>query len=368
MLRSAKFSRLVVAATFTMTAACGVQPRGSAVDVAHVTEAWNANNDPANLKGDYEVALAALPTSGELSVKPWTDTYWPSYRGGLAGRWNDRTSSDAYTYELHGSAAVAAMSRDDLARLSPAEKYDIFTGRYSYPLVMHERQRTHADDPSWFGLCHGWAPAAFNFAEPRPVVVRGAAGIEVPFGSSDVKALLTFAQQFGRESRTAGERCDSDAPGNADDPECRDVNSGSFHVILVNQVGLLDRAFVAEVSRGSQVWNQPVYGFDSLKLGETSDVYPGAAPGTVKIVSVRTRLRYIREHGPSWDAQPFDDHPGIGATMTLEYRLEIDAQGDIVGGEWDSEDHPDFLWTQSPGAFTGFFAELATIYEAATTR
>ena len=48
------------------------------------------------------------------------------------------------------------------------------------------------DEPAWAGYCHGWAPAANRFEEPLPVTVRNADGVEIPFGSSDVKALLTY--------------------------------------------------------------------------------------------------------------------------------------------------------------------------------
>ena len=33
--------------------------------------------------------------------------------------------------------------------------------------------------------------------------------------------------------------------------------------------------------------------------------------------------------------------------MNLEYTLEIDANGYIIGGEWNSTKYPDFLWMQT---------------------
>lgn len=338
----------------------------SPIDASNSKEAWNAVNDPSNLRDLYEVHFALLPLSADLERKPWSDTYWPSNQGGLASRWHDPLRPNAWSYELNTETQVQTMSQESLALLSPAEKYDVFVGRYTFPLVSHERQRTHASDPGWFGLCHGWAPAAINFKEPNPVVVESTAGVKVPFGSSDVKALLLFAQQYGDDSRMAGDRCNFDDAGRASDPECRDINAGSFHVILANQIGIRGEGFVAEVNRAAQVWNQPVFGFTTEVISQSSDVYASAAPGTVSIVTVRSKMRYIVEMAPQWEPLPYAEFPSQGTDRQYDYTLELNANGEILGGEWLSDDHPDFFWTQSKPEFTGYFAELSQIYEAAT--
>lgn len=348
-------------------AACGqMAGQRSPIDASNSKEAWNAVNDPLNMRDQYEVRFALLPVSGELERKPWSDTYWPSYQGGLANRWNVPSGPDAWSYELQTEAQVQTMTQEALAMLSPAEKYDIFVGQYTFPLVSHERERTHANDPGWYGLCHGWAPAALNFKEPNPVVVEGAAGIKVPFGSSDVKALLLFAQQYGEDSSMAGSRCNFDDTDRASDPECQDINAGSFHVILTNQIGILGEGFVAEVNRAAQVWNQPVFGFTSEVVSQSSEVYASAAPGTVSIVTVRSTMRYIIEMAPRWEPIPYADFPAQATGRQYDYTLELNANGEILGGEWLSADHPDFFWTQSTPTFSGYFAQLSQIYEAAT--
>jgi hypothetical protein len=352
-------------------ASCGpvappAPPHRSPIDISTPAEAWNAANDPLRLRDYYDVAFATLPLTADLERKPWTDTYWPSYRAGLAQRWNDPAGPDPFTYALPTETDVRAMDADALARLSPAEKYDIFLGRFDYPFVSYERDRTSPTDPGWFGLCHGWAPAALNFEEPGPVVLESPSGISIPFGSSDVKALVLYVQQSGIDTRFVGSRCNSDDDVDADDPECRDINAGSFHVILANQIALLQQGFVAEVNRTSQVWNQPVYGFTSEVQSVSTDVYPGAAPGTTSVATVRTSMRYIVEMGPSWSAMPFADFTAQGSESTYDYTVELDAHGDVIGGEWISTRHPDFLWTQTAPRFSGYFKEVATIYEAAT--
>lgn len=358
---------LVAIATLTaLLGSCGI-PISDKGRVSETKEEWDISNDPRNLRDEYEVAWLKLPTEAELSKKPWTDSYWPSYQGGLAQRWYGTNAESAFSYPLISRDRLSAMSIEERQRLSPAEKYDAFLGRYDFPLVRFERQRTSPDDPTWFGLCHGWAPASLNFTEPKPVVTMGADGIEIPFGSSDIKALLTYAQQDGRRTRFLGNRCEFDLAENsqhADDLECRDANAGSFHIVIANEIGILNQGFIAEVNRGYQVWNHPVFGFQTEALEESESIYEGAAPGTVKVIKVRTVMSYISEISPAWEAMPFADYPQQYASQTLLYHLELNSQGEIIGGAWISANRPDFLWVQEAPHLNGYFSELARIYQA----
>ena len=348
---------LILASILLMS--CG--QNSSRIDLTSRTkEAWNALNDPLNLKDDYEVTLSKLPLNAELSKKPWSDTYWPNYQGGLANRWNDPDQPDSFAYQILSATQVASLSDEDLRHLSPAEKYDIYMGRLDFPFVREERQRTSADDPTWYGLCHGWAPAALNYAEPNPVTVTSERGIQVPFGSSDIKALLLFAQQYGDDSRMAGDRCnDNDGSG----PACKDINAGSFHVILTNQIGISDQGFVAEVAKGEEVWNQPVkaYSYNYFNLNtdviseniqdsllKVSDIKNDKfaayrAPGTVYVIGVEMKLAYVSETRANRDKVDIEENDSI-IWLSYRYDLELDAKLNIIGGEWYSEAHPDFVW------------------------
>lgn len=362
-----KSSTLLILLISSISLGCGQVRLTSNIDHSNLKEAWDVNNDPRRLHGQYEVQLAKLPTAAELTKKPWTDSYWPSYQAGLAHRWNDSSEVSSFEYPLHDKVAIAAMSIEDRKKLSPAEKYDIVQGRYDYPLVRSERGRTSPQDPSWHGLCHGWAPAAFNFEEPNPVTITGLDGTEVPFGSSDVKALLIISQQTSHQAAIVGMRCNHDlgrTPDRANDPECRDMNAGSFHIIISNFIGLLDTSFVADMTRDEQVWNQPLFGFESYVDSQPAEIPPTAAPGTVAVVRVSTTVKYISELGASWEARPFDDYPFQQDAQTVEYNLELNHAGEIIGGEWISENRPDFLWTQQRTPFKGYFEGISAIYEA----
>lgn len=333
-------------------------------------EEWNDENAPAQLKSRYEVELAKLPLSAELTRKPWTDSYWPTYLGGIAHRWNDPDTADSFSYPLESKREnVVQLSKAALKAMSPAEKYDLLMGRLDYPLVNEERSRTNADAPKWEGLCHGWAPASLAFDEPHPVNARSKLGIDIPFGSSDIKALLTFAQQMSHQARTLGERCNFDLstdPAHKDDPACRDTNAGSFHIVIANQIGLLQEGFVADVTRDLQVWNQPIYGFKSRLMSESDQVYAHAAPGTVKIATIQTEMLYLAELGAAWDPKPFDAFPSQGRTLEFQYNLELNDRGEIIGGEWLTKERPDFLWIQPRAEFSGYFKPLTELYKRST--
>ncbi|MES2962592.1 MAG: hypothetical protein V4760_01795, partial [Bdellovibrionota bacterium] len=124
----------------------------------------------------YESRLDRLAKSGRAEIKPWSDTYWPSREGGAAYRWQSagggKELTDPHYYRPHDSYALAEMSDESLAKLSPAEKYDIIQGRFDYPTVRKEASRTSPEMPKWHGLCHAVAIATTNFAEPRTVHYR----------------------------------------------------------------------------------------------------------------------------------------------------------------------------------------------------
>lgn len=342
-------------------AGCGQKNNGS-----NTSEAWNRQNDPLNLNGEYNRVLTELPLEASIETPPWSDSYWPSSRGGLANRWKD-WSSDPFTAALKTKEEVAQLTEKELALLSPAEKYDIFIGSYDYPLTSHERRRTSPDAQGWEGLCHGWAAAAANFSEPKPVLVESAEGIKIPFGSADVKALLTFLQgEYSNErTRFLGARCNVDLDTNPDAAtraECRDTNAGAFHIVISNQLGLRKESFVADVTRDLQVWNQPVHGFKST-IVSYQDPSPGAAAGTVKEAVIETTMTYTVEVGAMWDAL-IGTSGHSDSYESYNYRIELNANGVIIGGEWISDNRPDFLWIQKRARFSGFFRKMQSIYDA----
>lgn len=340
--------------------ACGSQPQTS-----KSLEAWNKLNDPLKLNGEYERKLDFLPLEASLEKTPWTDSYWPSTNGGLANRWKNY-SANPFKAKLHNKKDLLKLDEKEVAKLSPAEKYDILIGDYSYPLTKHERSRTSPNAEGWEGLCHGWAAAAINFEEPKSIIIENADGIKIPFGSSDIKGLLTFLQgnYSNAPTKFLGSRCNIDLnkdPNAATRPECRDTNAGAFHIVLTNQIGLRNEAFVADVTRDLQVWNQPIHSFTSTIVSYQEPSH-GAAPGTIREAVIETRMTYTVEVHANWDTLlGTEEH--ANNTKRYEYRVELNANDEIIGGEWISDVRPDFLWMQSKPEFSGFFSQLKDVYD-----
>jgi hypothetical protein len=324
-------------------------------------EAWNAPNAPERLQWDLVTDIHALPLQAKLEKVPWTDSYWPSMRGGIAARWNGGGSG--FGYRPPSPTALKRMTLEQLKRLSPAEKYDVYVGRYDYPTVKSERSRTSPADFSWEGLCAGWAPASLHFDEPEPVVLEGANGVKVPFGSSDIKALLMYYQDKVALStdRMLGLRCGT---GPASSGACRDVNAGSFHILLSNYLGLRKQGFVVDITRGNEVWNHPVYGFTSRILEERTPSR-NAAPGAIKELRVETTINYIVEIDQSWSSHRGRTRIPGDATKRYSYLLELNVNDEIIGGEWLTADRPDFAWIAARPEFVGYFSQLGAVYNAA---
>jgi len=300
---------------------------------------WNSRNDPGIMDPHFVYQLSRLPTEGKLDVIPWSETYWPSKQGSINVRWN-QPHPEGFKYTSPSRAEVMTMSRDELSRLSPSEKYDIFMGRYDYPL---KKEVSGIATPSarwWAGICDGWSMAAIQYAEPMAVDATNPDGVVVPFAASDVKGLMSYsaAMHFQVETRQVGSKCNGMGRvfGSA---QCGDINPGALHVILANEIGIKKQGFVTERDPGNQIWNQPTYGFKFQMMGSAKP--EDGAYG----VRVQATLYFADElDKPEWLPVVGTDKFKEGK-IEMDYILDLDAAGNIIGGEWvGHSDHPDFVW------------------------
>ena len=129
------------------------------------------------------------------------------------------------------------------------------------------------------GLCDGWSVAAIQYKEPKKITLLNPDGIAVPFGSSDVKGLMTYAAEIhaNREIVQVGEQCRTSTPvSNEDIKICAGINAGSVHVILANMIGLQQKGFVTQRQPNTEDWNQPTYAYQSQKMGSAVSAISGA--------------------------------------------------------------------------------------------
>lgn len=352
-------------------------------------DAIDPDDDPSLMGlqiGEYEAQFSELPQKGFLSYVPWSDTYYPTHEGGITNRWNrPGTVRDKVFYPILQWADVPSTN---ITELSSSEKYDIYVGDPNFSFTRAERKRTQVmrtlKDPKfkipfWEGLCHAWAPATLLFENPGPVTAKNPDGIDVPFGSTDIKALLTyFLHNESSMTFFASKRCDVDAAelrqkldrGEItsayytrvmESLECRGIHPGAFQIILGNMIGLQGKGFVADVTRDQQVWNQAVFGYETSVLAiRTSGFSRGADRRTVKEVKVKTVMHYTQEIERVWDRIVT---PASNRTVDYIYWLELNARGEIIGGTWVSDARPDFLWMRTLPEFEGPFAPLKELYE-----
>jgi hypothetical protein len=227
------------------------------------------------------------------------------------------------------------------------------------------------------GICHGWAPASYRVARPLKAVevVAKDGRTKVPFYPHDVKGLVTLLWANAPvDTVGGGGRCNEknpkmDSNGRVIDQVCFDQNPAAWHFIMVNLLGDRKESFVLDATFDYQVWNQPAYSYEIRYFNpETgaSDVPRAAATiplaqytkdkfrsyrarAAVSVVGVAMDVSYVLESNAS--SQLHDDPVhDYRRTARYLYDLELDAAGRVIGGEWYTNVHPDFVWNPVFGA------------------
>lgn len=319
-------------------------------------DTWDGYNDPGKFDPNYEYRFQSLPLSASLAVDktPWSESYWPRNKGSINLRWNSPTH-DGFDYISPSKTEVMGMSRDQLAQLSPAEKFDLVQGLYDYPLTNYVGTYLAKRSAKDFeGICDGWTASAIQFREPKPVDITNPDGIVIPFGSSDVKALMSYhaATNADLGPVLVGRYC---VMGIAS--RCDDINPGAYHVILANQIGLKHQAFAADIDQGRETWNQPIYGYEFEVLGSgLSSAYQS--------VRIHAKMHYTDELDQSEWQPVTGTNKFVGGVQESDYILDMDQDGNIIGGSWIGAKHPDLFWKPTKAiTFTGQFEFLNKIYQ-----
>ncbi|MBF0300195.1 MAG: PKD domain-containing protein [Oligoflexia bacterium] len=329
---------------------------------------WGEDDNPSLFNTNLNFKIALLPLRGEASKIPWAGSYWPTYKDSINDRWAGSTTLSAVEkYEQ-------AFSKTGIKNLV-SQEYGIDAQTdantcYSNSDCSSTNGEACAKKngstvgrciPTWFGVCHAWAPAAIMENEPlRAITVNN-----TEFKVNDLKALLTYGYNTGLKTKFVSLRCNLDETqitydeyGNPTNPECKDTNAGTFHIVTTNYLGVMKESFVEDRTFDDEVWNQPVRAYEitlqehvsattaNQLLGVTGSTYNFNLQAA-SLYHVKMRFHYIGE-----SAQNIDGN--LSATINsythyddYEYILEIDSSGNIIGGEWvgnSKKSHPDFLW------------------------
>jgi hypothetical protein len=326
-------------------------------------EAWDGANNPTIFDNAYEYRLDVLPLKGKVEGHtPWSDDYWPLNKAIIARRYQV-PNTDHFKYKTYSRSELLGLDEDSrtslIKKMSPAEKFDLLNGNYTYPLVEQSRKWGSKGAADWAGICQGWSPAAIHHPQPQPVTVVNKDGISIPFGSSDIKGILSYYYAVKKSKVVqVGLRCRGGIfrlGGNCKD----DVNPGALHVILANELGLKGESFIMDKEQFKEVWNQPVHSFSSHVRSQRYPTRREAKRGISRVITVATQLNYVDEVDSTFEAKSDKDVAKI-LSLNLLYDLEIDYQGKISGGEWrsGSDQWPDFIWKKEKLNFEGSFEAL----------
>ncbi len=302
---------------------------------------------------------------------PWASTFFPTWFGGVAGRWQDNKLLLVFR-SLWGTTVLSDFSAEELLikaqagdaraereayRLSPTEKYDYALGDYTARATRAEAVvRGHNTPqmvgvlPFWMGYCNGVAIAATRYAEPfREVEVRNPDGYRVRFHPNDIKGLLSLAHSHASMTHwQVGSRCDEYSTSKL---ACNDINPASLVLVLANRIGLAHEPIIVDQNPLAPVINNPV---SSATITVLQPPYPVKnEPGIAALMVVRIDLE-VASTLLSTDAANVRD-VGLGVfkrveggkvPLTYEALIALDSNQRLIGGRWSGRkmSGPDFVW------------------------
>ncbi|KAG3153746.1 hypothetical protein PI126_g9923 [Phytophthora idaei] len=332
----------------------------------------NTNKDIAKLEAYFgtkmEMTLKDLPTQGVFTPAPWAAPYWPTYQDSINVVWSEGQPSPAEKYAkafgLDVKDFMDKVSKDNgvdsqSKRTKCSSDNDCASRTDGSKCAIREGNSSGYCIPTWFGICHAWAPAAIIEAEPTcPVTHNG-----VTFQPLDIKGLISDVYDGAKVStvftgaRYNGGGDGTDEYGRHTNNAYRDMNPAYFHIAAANLLGKLKHSFVVDVTAGTEVWNQPVRGFKvyeqtAMSLEEAAQTFYGLEEypwnaAAKSIVYVKSRLSWIFETYADGGLVSSGEIDRYTTGQYYYYLLELDDAGEIVGGEWvynSDSDHPDFLW------------------------
>lgn len=283
---------------------------------------------------------------------PWTGNYFPLARGGLATRWRRKTD------RIPQPDAVPDLNPRKINSLSPAEKYDLLLGDYTFSFTkrMLKTQGPFRPAPpvaGWEGYCNGMRCAGILFEEPvHPVDVVNPDGIKIRFYPADIKALAAASYQYVQKYVQIGA-----SPING--TVARRPNPAVFDMLLRYFIGSRKKPFSVNAHLGSEVWNENVVGYNRRITfdGEPTKLEKERFPWAVKkrryelTVWTVGDVKIQKSNGVTKEnhAEPDAD----SKSLNTGYTLFLDESGKARGGVWKrtrSKRGVGFVWfARGPG-------------------
>jgi hypothetical protein len=241
-----------------------------------------------------------LPTKGSVPAHrvPYSGHDYPDKAGGTV------QALRKYDLAFHGGRAKAtAYEQEDVT----AQK-EWVTRRGG---LLGFRRVRRFETPDWHGHCNGWTAASIRHAEPEKSVTRNG----VVFTPADIKGLLADMYMY----------TDSEFLGGIDPA----INPGTLHVTIANWLGLGSHPVGMESTLGEEAFNYPIYAFAATSADRAD-----------RKVEVKMNVAYAKSSN-----REFQESPRIKGVMYFHYLLQLNEDGDIVGGQYYGDSaRIDMLW------------------------
>lgn len=300
-------------------------------------------------QNNFETYLNPLqgPTHFTLKTEnaPWAGNYFPMKEGGLAQRWKNQTYHTQHSYE-----DLSMQSEKKKNTLSPIEKYDLWVGNTEFQATQHEllnRGPLRKPKPEiWEGFCNGVRCASILMPEPKfDVEVTLKNGTKLTFEPADLKALAGASYFYVEKYSQIG------APtreGKRQTPP----NAAVFDLALRYYLGHHKKGFVIDSHLGDEIWNEAIVGFDR-EVSEAKTLskqerllYPQAELKREVVLDLIV-LGEVNIDDSNGKTQDRVSSRELTDSIRTRYTLFLDAQGNILDGEWAPQKGNrgvDFAW------------------------
>ncbi|KAF4045287.1 Transglutaminase elicitor [Phytophthora infestans] len=301
---------------------------------------------------------------------PWPGSYWPAYQDSINVIWRTGEKSASAKYaEAFGLDPIDFMNKISAQNgvdahsnnTKCAADTDCASLKDGSVCAIRKDAPSGYCIPTWYGICHAWAPAAMLEDEPKCDVVKNGQTFHVMdikalvsdiYDGSAIPTVFTGARFNGPDTPVM-----MDEYGRYTSAARRDLGAGFFHLAITNIMGKHEQSFIIDVTAGAQVWNQPVRSYEVQKMelvdnAQASQQYFGTSvypfnSEMVYLAYVNTTVTWVVEAYADGPLATADRVEPYTVTDYYEYLLELDADYAVIGGEWverSKTDHPDFLW------------------------
>lgn len=281
--------------------------------------------------------------SGTRIAGPYADYLWPLSRGGIASL--DRV----HMYSLREWVNLPSGERTQvITKSSPSIKYDLWKSDYQYNLfksIRYEAQTVTSIRNQSIGSSF----ASLWLREPIPKTVKNADGIEVSFGSSDVKALIGYFVQKKVLSGSLDSKMKvvGDFFSSKNDASLSAIPSSEFHLTLGNHAL---KPMVLRITDGKTSLYKALFRYQVD--------YRYWAEGKYK---VKADLEVGKERAPSWE--PYGFFSWANETLKLEYLLQVNSKNEVIHGDWLGRFKVQGLAILEPATIREIAPEVEGVYE-----